>query len=119
MPALGRKLHRLGIPFFSQFGLYQETRNLDLAIFLALFILVAVWWTWEHVLEILMCPQPSDGECEWHFDTYKRVLLILGGVLIVADACLFISPSSRWAGRLGSELVRHPRHRGIRLRASV
>ena len=89
VPALGQKLHKLAIPGFAMFGQYQETRRLDLAIFLALFLLIAVWWLWEQVLKVLLTTDIAFHDSGWNPDAYKRLVLILGVVVLVADAALF------------------------------
>ncbi len=89
VPALGQKLHKLAIPGFALCAQYQETRRLDLAIFLALFLLVAVWWLWEQVLKVLLSTDVAFQNSGWNPEAYKRLVLILGVVVLVADAALF------------------------------
>lgn len=89
VPPLGQKLHRLAIPGFAMFGQYQETRRLDLAIFLAMFLLIAVWWLWEQVLKVFLSTDAAFEGSGWNAEAYARVVLILGVVILGADACLF------------------------------
>lgn len=89
VPVLGQKLYKLPMPGFAQLALYQETRRLDLAIFLALFLLIAVWWLWEQVLKVLLSTDSAFQDSGWNPDIYKRLVLILGVVVLVADSALF------------------------------
>lgn len=89
VPALGQKLHKLAMPGFAVLGQYQETRRLDLAILFAAFLLIAVWWLWEQVLRILLGTDRVFQDSGWNADVYKRLVLILGVVVLVADASLF------------------------------
>lgn len=100
VPALGQKLHKLAIPGFSMFGQYQETRRLDLAMFMALFLLVAVWWLWEQVLKVFLSSEETFDKSGWNADAYKRVVLILGIIILGADACLFYASMVQigWGG---------------------
>jgi hypothetical protein len=100
VPALGQKLHKLPIPAFSTFGQYEETRRLDLAIFMALFLLVAVWWLWEQVLKVFLSNEDTFHDSGWNAEAYKRVVLILGIIILGADACLFYASMVQigWGG---------------------
>jgi len=89
VPALGQKLYKLAIPGFTMFGQYQETRRLDLAIFMAIFLLLAVWWLWEQVLLVFLSTDALFEGSGWNAANYTRVILILGVVILGADACLF------------------------------
>lgn len=89
VPPLGQKLYKLAIPGFAMFGQYQETRRLDLAIFMSVFLLVAVWWLWEQVLKVFLSTDALFENCGWNPEAYTRVVLILGVVILGADACLF------------------------------
>ena len=89
VPALGQKLYKLAIPGFAMFGQYQETRRLDLAIFMSVFLLVSVWWLWEQVLKVFLTTDALFEESGWNAANYTRVVLILGVVILGADACLF------------------------------
>jgi hypothetical protein len=100
VPALGQKLHKLPIPGLAGLAQYQESRRLDLALFLAIFLLVAVWWLWEQVLKIILTTKPLYQDCGWHVDLYKRLILILGVIVLGADAALFYSAMVQigWGG---------------------
>lgn len=89
VPAMGQKLYKLAIPGFSMFGQYQETRRLDLAIFMAIFLLLAVWWLWEQVLKVFLSTDAVFEGSGWNAANYTRVVLILGVIILGADACLF------------------------------
>src|ERR1051326_126135 len=89
VPALGQKLHKLPLPGCSIFAQYQETRRLDLALFLSIFLLVAVWWLWEQVLKVFLSTETAILTSGWNPDAYKRLVMILGAVVLVADAALF------------------------------
>jgi hypothetical protein len=100
VPPLGQKLYKLPIPGFATLGQYQETRRLDLAIFMAIFLLIAVWWLWEQVLKVLLGSDVILQDSGWNPDAYKRVVLILGTVILGADACLFYASMVQmgWGG---------------------
>lgn len=89
VPALGQKLYKLPIPGIASLAQYQELRRLDLAIFLALFLLIAVWWLWEQLLRVILGSDAAFRDSGWNPDAYKRVVLILGMIVLGADACLF------------------------------
>ena len=70
VPALGQKLHKLPIPGFSGFGQYKETHRLDLAIFMAVFLLLAVWWLWEQLLKVFLSTEAVFDNTGWKPDAY-------------------------------------------------
>jgi len=86
---LGQKIHKLPIPAVSMFGQYQELRRLDLAIFMAVFLLVAVWWLWEQLLKFFLTLDESFDDSHWDTEAYRRLILILGFIVLGADGCLF------------------------------
>lgn len=89
VPALGQKLHKLPIPGAAQLAAYQETRRLDLAIFLAIFLLVAVWWLWEQTLKSWLISDDVFEKPGWNPVVYRRIVMTLAVVILAADCCLF------------------------------
>ena len=48
-----------------------------------------MWWLWEQVLKVLLTTDIAFHDSGWNPDAYKRLVLILGVVVLVADAALF------------------------------
>ena len=91
VPALGQRLYKLpGLSFLYD---YELTYRLDLAIFFAFFMLIAVWFLWARILRLwLEVEHPQDdvfNEHGWNRDNNVRLTLALGFVILGADCCLF------------------------------
>jgi hypothetical protein len=89
VPVLGQKLHKLPIPGFASFAKYVDTRRLDLATFLALVLLGAVWWLWEQILAVYLRNDVITPHGGWNSAAYRRVVVTLGVIILGADALLF------------------------------
>lgn len=96
IPPLGQKLWK--IPLLTFLREYEAFYRLDLAPFMSIFILLAVWHFWDEILEILLVRQTAEGE--WVPDNRALLVMTVGAVILGADVCLFyigISQSS-WGG---------------------
>lgn len=76
--ALATPLYKY-VPFM---GLYQELRKIDVAVIIALVLLVLVWVTWEKLVRLYLSP-PAQILNE------EKLLWVVGIGLIVLDATLF------------------------------
>ncbi len=94
VPALGQRLYKIpGLGFLEDF---EETHGLDLAPFMAIFLLIAVFWLWERILHIWLA---SDEEgIDWLNET--KLLMVLGTSILGADAILFYIAMTQvgWGG---------------------
>lgn len=87
VPPLAQRLYKL--PGLSVLQDYEETYRLDLAPFFAFFLLIAVWYLWEKLLQLwLGWDEALDGS-EWNLEAYRRLISTLGVAIVGADACLF------------------------------
>jgi hypothetical protein len=95
VPALGQRLFKQpGLSFLKD---YKETHRLDLAPFMAVFILIAVFYLWERILKIWLS---SDRDLTWENETI--LLMGLGSTILGADAILFYTAMAMdgWSGSM-------------------
>lgn len=90
-PAFGMKLWKL--PFLSGLRNYEGTHRLDLAPFLAMFLMMAVFYFWFHLLRMYLreewdMPQESH-EFGWSGQNHAYVLIGIGGSVLWADVVIF------------------------------
>lgn len=93
VPALGQRLFKVpGLSFLKD---YKETYRLDLAPFMALFILIAVFYLWERILRIWLS---SDRDLAWENETI--LLMGLGSTILGADGIIFYCAMAMdgWSG---------------------
>lgn len=101
-PAFGMKLWKL--PLLADLRNYEGTHRLDLAPFLALFLMLAVFYFWHHLLRIYLRREwerhEDDNEFGWDGQNQTNVLLSVGGLTIVADLIIFYIAVTRmgWSG---------------------
>ncbi len=88
LPDLGVKLSKLpGLVFLAD---YRLTYRLDIANLLTVIPLIAVWILWHLGLEIYLAPASFERRfSRWDIDRCKSLILTMGVIVIVADACLF------------------------------
>lgn len=100
VPSLGIRLYKLPIPGFAMFRTYVELKRLDLALFMALFLFFAVSWLWRQVLRAILRTDDAFVVTGWDPVVYRKLILILGGVLLGADAILFYLGAAEygWGG---------------------
>jgi hypothetical protein len=91
VPALGQKLYKL--PMLAVLREYEATYRLDLAPFFAFFLLIAVFGLWPKIIDIWISER---GRC----NREERLIVALGGAILVADAVLFYSAVTQmtWGG---------------------
>jgi hypothetical protein len=101
VPALGQKIHKL--PALSSLKDYEATHRLDLASFFSLFMLIGVWSLWGSILRVWL---EVDREIHpsWDSDNHRRLVVSLGSVILLADACLFYAAMTQigWGGAVFS-----------------
>lgn len=92
VPTLAMKLYK--IPGCGWMKEYEAFYRLDLAPFIAFFLLLAVWFLWSKVLDLYLQP----GELLWNRE--NRMLINLAFVMLGADACLFYAAMTEmgWGG---------------------
>lgn len=98
VPALAQKVYSLaGLSFLRD---YEATYRLDLALFLSVFMLIAVWWLWEKILQLWLQAEDDFDDHGWNSDAHRRLIVTLGVVILGADACLFYVAVSQagWSG---------------------
>lgn len=100
VPALGQKLWKLPIPGFSLLRDYEWSHRLDLAYFLALFLLVAVCVLWELALALYLGFELPFERAVAKPDNYRRLVVILAVAVLGGDACLFYCAMTQlaWSG---------------------
>jgi hypothetical protein len=87
VPALGQRLYRL--PGLGALREYEATYRLDLAPFLAVFILIAVWYLWDEILQLWLRRECDDDESPWNRANHGLLIVSLGIVILGSDAVLF------------------------------
>lgn len=87
VPALGQKLYKL--PGLGALRDYEGTHRLDLAHFLAIFVLFAVFYLWDRILELWLESDEEFDDRGWNPEAHRRLVVVLGTVILGADACLF------------------------------
>ena len=92
VPALGQRLYKL--PLLGELKNYESTYRLDLAPFMAVFILVAVFWLWDKLLEAWLRTD-AEFECKgFKHEEYRKLVFRLGIVILSCDAILFFAASA-------------------------
>lgn len=86
VPALGTKLHRL--PLLGALKDYEFWHDLDMAPFVAAVLFTFSNWIWCQLLEAWLyedAPLYASDRSE----RVQQCLMLLGGIILFADACLF------------------------------
>lgn len=87
VPALGQKLYRMPMLYFLKN--YQETRNLDIAPFLAIFFLISTWALIEQIIRMWVREKEAVKQYRWNPERQWQIVVGLGTVLVTADSILF------------------------------
>lgn len=87
VPALGMRLHR--IPLFSPLKNYEVWHQLDLALFAGALLFGLSSWVWTALLESWLYDRDNLAAAGRSATKYERCLIAVGGVILLADACLF------------------------------
>ena len=87
VPALGIKLYRM--PFLGSLREYEGWHHLDLAFPAAALLFLLSSSTWCTLLEVWMYDRSTDQVIVRRSDRYEQCLRVVGGIILVADACLF------------------------------
>lgn len=89
VPALGMRVYR--VPGFGALQHYEATYKLDLAMGLSVFMLIAAWALWANILRIwLECGMPERMKNK-KGNREKGLILVLGVIVILADAACFFA----------------------------
>ena len=98
VPKLGQKLHR--IPMLGWLDEYEATYRLDMAMCMALFMLIAVWTFWDRLLTLWLNHQIRFDGTLLNQTNQRKLIATLGPVLMAADAFLFFSAVGEvsWGG---------------------
>lgn len=104
MPVLGQKLHKASLPGFSYLDRFEATYRLDLAHGLAVFLFIATWNLWGMVLKSMLGSDEHFRRYGWNPQAFKRVVMVLGKVILCADAILFYIAMTQmgWSGTVFS-----------------
>lgn len=87
-PDMGIRLWK--VPFFSFLNNYEATHRITLAHLFAIVPLVATWVLWSLLLSMYLARDRFDKTFErFGLDQTRRVILIIGVIVIFADAGLF------------------------------
>ena len=94
VPALGQKLHRMpGLAFLKN---YDETYSLDIAPFLAVFFMIAVWHLAEKLLRVWLLAEPlATNGARWDTSREEWLLMVLSAVMLTIDGVLFYSAATQ------------------------
>lgn len=101
LPVLGQRIHKVPIPGFSYFDRFEATHRLDLAHGLSIFLFIAMWKLWALILEDRLGSDQHFRDSGWEdTDAYKSLVLLLGRVILGADAVLFYIAMTQmgWSG---------------------
>lgn len=97
LPDIGLRLYKLpGLSFLQD---YTATYGLDLAHIFSAIPLVAAWILWHLNLELYLRPAAFASRfSRWQLDRMKRLIITMGAIIILGDACLFCAAFtlSRW-----------------------
>ena len=89
IPALSMKLSR-AVPGLGFLASFEETRRLDLAFFMAIFMLLAVVCLWHKVLSLwLYGHREKESSASEYRRRRERIYAVLAIVIIVVDSVLF------------------------------
>lgn len=86
-PTLGTKLCKL--PGLADLYEYESTHRLDLAHPLSILVLTFVWMLWSAILQMWLDEDESFDHQGWRPCRHTQLIVILGIVLLTADAALF------------------------------
>jgi len=88
LPDIGLRLYKLpGLAFLEGF---RATYPLDLAHIFSAAPLVSAWILWHLLLEMYLRPDTFASRfSRWNVDRLKRLIITMGAIIIVGDACLF------------------------------
>ena len=88
LPDIGMRLYKLpGLSFLQN---YPATYRLDLAHIFSVVPLVSAWILWHMNLEMYLRPEAFASRFSlWQLDRMKRIIITMGAIIIVGDACLF------------------------------
>jgi hypothetical protein len=88
LPDIGMRLSKLpGLSFLQDF---TATYRLDLAHVFSAVPLVSAWILWHWNLQLYLRPDAFAHRFRrWNLDRIKRVVVTMGTIVIVGDACLF------------------------------
>lgn len=106
-PDMGKRLWK--IPMFSFFNDYEATHRINLAHVFAVVPLFATWVLWSLLLSMYLKPERfAETFKKYDVEKAKRVILIIGAIVIVSDAGLFgasFSMSSWGSSRFSATAV--------------
>jgi len=102
VPALGQKLWKL--PGLRMLKDYEDTYRLDLAPILSIFVLIAVWYLWDKILQVWLHSDRVFVAEGFNPQAYRTLVLMLGCVILAADAVLFYTAMTHvgWRGTVFS-----------------
>jgi len=87
VPVLAERIHQL--PGLSGMADYDATYRLDLAHFMSIFMLIAVWYLWDRILQLWLNAEIGFDDLSWNQDNDISFILLLGAIILGADICLF------------------------------
>lgn len=88
LPTLGKKLHKLNVPFLQGLARYRETNRIDLAVCVALLLELATFWAWDTFLKhYLYAHPPVQGR--FNAEKFQRLTCSLALGVISFDCYLF------------------------------
>lgn len=87
IPTLGQKLYKL--PGLASLRSFEETHKLDLAVFFAAVLFVAVTMIWMYVIEAWLFPNRELGYDDVDHGRYRSFVFTLGIVILGSDLFLF------------------------------
>ena len=87
VPALGKDVHRIpGLGFLYE---YEATHALDLAHFMAFFLMVAVLVLWRRILELWLGANSPFHTADWQAQRHQVLVVTVGVLVLLCDAVLF------------------------------
>lgn len=96
MPPLAQRLHMLPIPFFHHLKGFHGWDKLDLAFMLSLLLFFTIYWLWLNVLRQVAYPEKARGS-----EAFQQLVMVIGIVVVCADAVLFYYSLSQRSGIFG------------------
>lgn len=96
-PDMGKRLWK--VPFFAILNEFEATHRITLAHVFAIVPLIATWVLWAMILSMYLAEDRFKKKFDrFAYDQSRRVILIIGFVVIVADAGMFGASfsMSRW-----------------------
>lgn len=103
VPALGTRIWK-AIPWLRFLRDYEDTYRLDLAPILAIFVLIAVWYLWDKILQVFLHTDEAVATEGFNPRPYRILVWTLGGIILCADAILFYTAMTHvsWRGTMFS-----------------